>query len=68
MTLLSLEDFPLRGHIVPELERISVISYLEIHYKAYRIIYQVLNKTVYIHSILDGRRNISELLQKRLLR
>lgn len=66
--ILNLEEFPLRGHIPPELERINVTGYLEIHYKPYRIFYQVLNQTVYLHFILDSRRDISELLPKRLLR
>ena len=66
--ILDLEEFPTRGHIPEELERINVTGYLEIHYKPYRIFYQVLNQTVYVHFILDSRRDISELLQKRLLR
>ena len=67
-TCLSLDSFPERGHIPCELERISVLGYLEIHFKPYRIIYQILGNEVYIHCILDGRRNLQELLQKRLLR
>lgn len=66
-SILGLEEFPERGHIPEELERINVNGYLEIHYKPYRIFYQVLDKRVYIHCVLDARRNISELLQKRLL-
>ena len=68
MTCLSLESFPERGHIPPELERINLIGFFEIHYKPYRIIYQILNNEVYIHCILDGRRELQELLEKRLLR
>ena len=67
-TLLDLEVYPVRGHIPAEFERINVSGYLEIHYKSYRIFYQTFNKTVYVHCILDSRRNIAELLQKRLLR
>ena len=65
---LSLSDMPSRGHIPPELERISIYEYREIHYKPYRIIYQVRETGVYIHCILDGRRELQELLEKRLLR
>jgi len=67
-TILSLGEFPERGHIPPELERINVAGYLEIHYKPYRIFYQVFEDKVYVHCVLDARRNISELLQKRLIR
>ncbi len=65
---LSLDSFPERGHIPPELDRINVMGYLEIHFKSYRIIYQVREKDVYIHCILDGRRELQDLLQQRLIR
>lgn len=67
-TCLKLESFPERGHIPPELERINVIEFLEIHFKPYRIIYQIRGNGVYIHCILDGRSELQELLQQRLLR
>lgn len=67
-TCLSLNSFAERGHIPPELERINVIGFLEIHFKPYRIIYQIHDKDVYIHCVLDGRRELQELLQQRLLR
>ena len=67
-TCLSLTDLPDRGHIPPELERIGVIEYREIHFKPYRIIYQVIESNVYIHCILDGRRELQELLEKRIIR
>ncbi len=67
-TCLSLESFPERGHSLPELERLNLIGFFEIHYKPYRIIYQIRNNDVYIHCVLDGRRELQELLEKRLLR
>ncbi len=67
-TCLSLENYPDRGHLPPELERINVREYSEIHFKPYRIIYQVRNKQVFIHCVLDGRRNLQDILQDRLLR
>jgi toxin ParE1/3/4 len=67
-TLYKLENYPKRGHIPPELIDAGVKSYLEIHYKPYRIIYEINNNLVYIHSVLDGRRNIQEILQRRILR
>ncbi len=65
---LNLENYPGRGHLPPELERINVREYFEIHFKAYRIIYQIREKKVFIHCVLDGRRNLQDLLQERLLR
>jgi toxin ParE1/3/4 len=68
MTCLGLESFPERGHTPPELERINLIGFSEIHFKPYRIIYQIRNNEVYIHCVLDGRRELQELLEQRLLR
>lgn len=67
-TCQNLADFANRGHTPPELERIGVFEYKEIHYKPYRIIYQIIVNKVFIHCILDGRRDLQELLEKRLLR
>lgn len=67
-TCYSLETLANRGHIPPELERIGILDYKEIHCKSYRIIYQIREINVYIHCILDGRRDLQQLLQKRLLR
>jgi len=64
----SLKDFPERGHVPPELDRIGIKIYKEIHYKPYRIIYQIIKKDVYVHCILDGRRDMMTLLEERLLR
>ncbi len=66
--LYKLEKYPKRGHIPPELIDTGIKNYLEIHYKFYRIIYETENHFVYIHSVLDGRRNIQEILQRRIIR
>ena len=67
-TCYKLEEYPERGHIPQELKLTGIKRYLEIHYKPYRIIYEIEKNLVYIHSILDGRRNIQEILSERLLR
>lgn len=67
-TCFKLEKLPERGHIPPELRQTGIKSYLEIHYKPYRIIYEVEKNTIYIHAVLDGRRNIQEILGNRILR
>ncbi|NOX87992.1 MAG: type II toxin-antitoxin system RelE/ParE family toxin [Calditrichaeota bacterium] len=64
----SLKNYPDRGHLPPELERINVREYSEIHFKPYRIVYQIRGNKVFIHCVLDGRRDLQDLLQKRLLR
>ncbi len=65
---LSLAELPDRGHVPPELDRIGVTTYLEVHFKPYRVIYQVTGRNVDIHCVLDGRRDLQTLLQRRLLR
>lgn len=67
-TIQSLETFPDRGHIPPELERISVLNYREIHQLPYRIIFEITHSPIIIHCVLDGRRDIQTLLSERLLR
>jgi len=65
---LSLEHFPDRGHCPTELERIHVREYLEIHFKPYKIIYRIYEQKVFIYCVLDGRRNLQDLLIERLFR
>ena len=52
------EQFPERGHIPPELIAAGIKRYLEIHYKPYRIIYELVKTRVYIHAVIDGRRSV----------
>ena len=66
--IFSLEEFPDRGHILPELKFLGIDEFLEIFFKPYRIIYQIIEKTVFVHCVLDGRRDIQKLLEERLLR
>ena len=67
-TCYKLEKFPERGHIPEELRNTGIKRYLEIHYKPYRIIYEIKRNIIYVHSVLDGRRNIQEILSNRILR
>jgi len=64
----TLERFPQRGRVPPELKILDINDFLEINYLPYRIIYQIIQKDIFIHCILDGRREIQKLLQERLLR
>jgi toxin ParE1/3/4 len=64
----NLADFPERGRVPPELERIGVLEYREIIIGVYRIIYRIINQNVFIYCVLDGRRDIQEILHHRILR
>ena len=67
-TCSKLEKIPGRGHVPPELRTTGIKKYLEIHYKPYRIIYEIEKTIIYIHCVIDGRRNIQEILSNRFLR
>lgn len=64
----SLSEHPERGHAVPELKRVFVSGFKEIHFKPYRIIYQIFDEIVHIHAVIDGRRELQEFLEQRVLR
>ncbi len=67
-TCASLTELPERGYIPPELDRIGLRTFHEIHFKPYRVIYLIEGKKVFVHAVLDGRRDLRDLLQQRLLR
>ena len=60
--------FPLKGRVVPELQKEGITLYREVITSPWRIIYKVGNDTVYIMAILDSRQNVEELLLQKLLK
>jgi toxin ParE1/3/4 len=67
-TCYKLKTLPLRGNVPSELFEVGVMEFRELHHKPYRIIYSVESAKVYVHCIVDGRRDIQTILQERLLR
>lgn len=65
---ISLSHMPERGVVPTELISLGIRDYREIFFKPYRIIYRILDKTVYVYLIADGRRDMQTLLQQRLLK
>jgi toxin ParE1/3/4 len=63
----DLKQFPERGRVVPELERQNIMNYRELIEENYRIIYSIESNSVIIHSILDSRRNLEELLVRKFM-
>jgi len=59
--------FPERGVYPKELLELGIREYREIFLKPYRIIYRVMEKNVYVLLLVDGRRDLQSLLQRRLL-
>jgi toxin ParE1/3/4 len=66
--VMSLKQNPLRGRVVPELEKFGYTRYREIIQGNYRIVYEVSNDTVIVHVIIDGRRDFESLIFSKLAR
>jgi toxin ParE1/3/4 len=64
----KLKDFPKSGRVIPELEEQILFTYREKNVTPWRIMYKVDKERIYILAILDGRRNIEDILLNRQLR
>jgi len=63
----SLYMLPERGRLVPELKDQGILQYRELIHTPWRIIYRISENKVYVLSVIDSRRNIEDILLKRLL-
>ena len=63
----SFAEQPNRGSYVNELEALGITEYREVYFKPYRVIYRLLDDAVYVYLIADGRRDMQQLLARRLL-
>jgi toxin ParE1/3/4 len=64
----GLAQHPASGRIVPELEAHGYTTYRELVRPPWRIIYRISETSVLVLAVLDGRRNVEDLLLERLLR
>ena len=62
----ELSSRPERGRVVPELARFGIVVYREVIVRPYRIVYRVRDRSVHILAVLDGRREIEDLLFERM--
>ena len=62
-----LDHSPKRGRIVPELLKHGISRYREIVIKPWRVIYRIEGERVYVVTVIDGRRNVEDVLLERLL-
>lgn len=62
-----LSHSPKRGRIVPELLKQGISRYREIVIKPWRLIYRIEGERVYVVAVIDGRRNVEDVLLERLL-
>lgn len=65
---LEIGKFPKQGRIIPELQNENIIKFREIIVTPWRMMYRIEENRILILAILDGRRNIEEILMRRQLR
>ena len=66
-TFKGLSESPERGAYPKELLTLGIREYRQIFFKPYRVIYRIMGDRVYVLLIVDGRRDMETLLQRRLL-
>jgi plasmid stabilization system protein ParE len=63
----SLYTLPERGRLVPELQDQGISQYRELLIPPWRLIYRITEHEVYVLSVIDSRRNVEDILLKRLI-
>ena len=66
--IMSLKKHPRSGSVVPELEKQGILQYRELIQGYYRIVYEISDDKVIIHTIIDGRRNFEDIIISKLSR
>ena len=64
----SLTRIPDRGRIVPELLHFGIRTWRELVLRPYRIVYRAAGRVVVVLAVVDGRRDLQDVLLERLLR
>ncbi len=67
-TAKEIATFPKQGRIIPELQNENITKFREIIVNPWRMMYRIEENRILILVIIDGRRNIEEILMKRQLR
>ncbi len=63
----SVIEFPATGRVVPELTTIGITDIHELIEPPWRVFYRIYQNEVRILSVIDGRRNIEELLYRKVI-
>jgi toxin ParE1/3/4 len=63
----NLRRMPLQGRIVPELRYYGILIYRELISQPWRIIYKTEEKKIMVLAVIDGRRNVEDLLLDRFI-
>ena len=67
-SIRNLATFPLLGSIPDELQTLNLTQYRQVLSGMNRIIYEVRQDTLYVHLIVDSRRDLMSFLLRRLVR
>jgi toxin ParE1/3/4 len=68
MEVSRLKKFAKQGSIISELEQIGVLRYRELILHPWRITYRAEKEIIYIIAVIDGRRNVEDILLRRNIR
>ena len=63
----NLYTLPERGRVVPELQDQGISQYRELIIPPWRLIYRIAEHEIYVLSVIDSRRNVEDILLKRLI-
>ena len=63
----NLRQMPLQGRVAPELRYYGVLTYRELISPPWRIIYKTAENIVWVLAVIDGRRNVEDILLDRLI-
>ena len=66
--VMALKNHPKSGRVVPELEKQGITQYRQLIQGNYRIIYEIFDDKVIVHTVIDSRRNIEEIIISKLSR
>jgi toxin ParE1/3/4 len=66
--IMSLKKHPRSVRVVPELEKQGILQYRELIQGYYRIVYEISDDKVIVHTIIDGRRNFEDIIISKLSR
>jgi len=63
----NLYTLPERGRIVPELQEQGIFQYREIVVSPWRLIYKIVERKIFVLSVIDSRRNVEDILLRRIV-
>ncbi|MCD4719707.1 MAG: type II toxin-antitoxin system RelE/ParE family toxin [Desulfobacula sp.] len=63
----NLYTLPERGRIVPELKDQGILQYRELVIPPWRLLYRIMDRKIFVLSVIDSRQNVEDILLKRMI-